>query len=452
MNTSFLEFRNTYKEIIYKNYNIEEKENDVVITYFFVIPGLVEFKPTLIFSKDLIKNTLVNDKLMNKIIFHIGMIELISYYKCCCPEKVVIEAGYLSEYDQKWFKKLFYNGLGEFLFRNNITISENDLFEFEILGEEIFIDDIDYEGNGNLIPVGGGKDSVVTLELLNDYHNVNNCFIINPNGANIECCYTALYDDDSICKVRRVIDKNLLELNSKGFLNGHTPFSSVVAFISYLIAYLTNKKYIVLSNEDSANESTVLGTNINHQYSKSYEFENDFFEFTKRNYKINILYFSLLRPLKEIQIAMLFSKYKKYHKVFKSCNLGSKGKTWEWCCACPKCLFVYIILSLFLSEKEMVDIFGKNLFNEKSLEKDFIELIGEGETKPFECVGSISEVIYALNMIISNYDGKLPYLLDLYKKNYNKVVDLNLKEIGTMHNVYNEFLDILKENIFNYEK
>lgn len=452
MNTKFLEFRNTYKEIIYKSYNIEEKENDILITYYFVIPMLTEFKPTLSFSKSIIKNTSINDKLMNKLVFHIGMIELISYYKCCCPEKIVIEAGYLSEYDQKWFKKLFYNGLGEFLFKNNITISEDELFEFKVLGDDILLDDVKYVGKGNLIPVGGGKDSVVTLEVLNKYHTDNSCFIINPKGANIECCYTAGYDDNSICRVRRIIDKNLLELNAKGFLNGHTPFSSVVAFISYLIAYLSNKKYIVLSNEDSANEATVLGTDINHQYSKSYEFENDFFEFTKRNYKIDVLYFSLLRPLKEIQIAMLFSKYKKYHKVFKSCNLGSKGKTWEWCCACPKCLFVYIILSLFLSEKEMVDIFEKNLFNEKSLERDFIELIGEGETKPFECVGSISEVIFALNMIISKYEGELPYLLDLYNKRYKKEEELNLTELGDLHNVNSEFLDILKENIFNYEK
>ena len=452
MNTKFLELRNTYKEIIYRDYLVDDVDNDLVITYTFEIPGLTIFKPTISFSKDLIKNSFVNENLMNKIIFHMGMIELISYYKCCCPEKVVVEAGYLNDYDMKWFKKLFYNGLGEFLYKNNISISEDELFDFEIKGKEIKLDDIFYQGYGNLIPVGGGKDSVVSLELLKEYKDDNMCFIINPKGANIECSYVAGYEDDSIVKIKRIIDKNLIDLNSRGFLNGHTPFSSVVAFNAYLMAYLTNKKYIVLSNENSANEATVIGTNVNHQYSKSYEFEKDFYEFTKNNYGIDIKYFSLLRPLKEIQIAMLFSKYTKYHKVFKSCNLGSKGSTWEWCCKCPKCLFVYIMLAAFLNKEEMVEMFGKDLLNEVELEKDFIELIGEGETKPFECVGSISEVVYAINKIISKYEGELPYLLNVYKEKYQREENIDLSYLDDEHNVVSEYLDILKENVINYEK
>ena len=452
MNTKFLELRNTYKEIIYRDYLVDDVDNDLVITYTFEIPGLTIFKPTISFSKDLIKNSFVNENLMNKIIFHMGMIELISYYKCCCPEKVVIEAGNLNDYDMKWFKKLFYNGLGEFLYKNNISISEDELFDFEIKGKEIKLDDIFYQGYGNLIPVGGGKDSVVSLELLKEYKDDNMCFIINPKGANIECSYVAGYEDDSIVKIKRIIDKNLIDLNSRGFLNGHTPFSSVVAFNAYLMAYLTNKKYIVLSNENSANEATVIGTNVNHQYSKSYEFEKDFYEFSKNNYGIDIKYFSLLRPLKEIQIAMLFSKYTKYHKVFKSCNLGSKGSTWEWCCKCPKCLFVYIMLAAFLNKEEMVEMFGKDLLNDVELEKDFIELIGEGETKPFECVGSISEVVYAINKIISKYEGELPYLLNVYKEKYQREENIDLSYLDDEHNVVSEYLDILKENVINYEK
>src|SRR5699024_1564771 len=126
-------------------------------------------------------------------------------------------------------------------------------------------------------------------------------------------------------------DKNLLELNSKGFLNGHTPFSAMVAFLSYLTAYLLGKKYIALSNEDSANESNVKNEKINHQYSKTLEFENDFREYQERYLKAEVDYFSMLRPISELQIAYLFSKLEKYHKVFKSCNVGSKKEPWYWC-------------------------------------------------------------------------------------------------------------------------
>ena len=261
------------------------------------------------------------------------------------------------------------------------------------------------------------------------------CFIINPKGANIECCYVAGYNDGDVVKIKRVIDKNLLDLNNQGFLNGHTPFSSIVAFISYLMAYLTNKKYIVLSNENSANEATVIGTKINHQYSKSYEFEKDFYEFTVKNYGIDIMYFSMLRPLKEIQIAMLFSKYTKYHKVFKSCNLGSKGSTWEWCCSCPKCLFVYIMLAAFLPKNEMVEMFSKDLFEEVSLEKDFIELIGEGETKPFECVGEIAESRYAFQVLSEHPSWKTDYIIQTLKTDVmkNSQPDENLFTLSTEH-------------------
>ena len=67
----------------------------------------------------------------------------------------------------------------------------------------------------------------------------------------------------------------MLQLNSEGYINGHTPFSAIVAFSSVLTAALNGQKYITLSNENSANESTVKDSKVNHQYSKSYEFELD---------------------------------------------------------------------------------------------------------------------------------------------------------------------------------
>ena len=112
---------------------------------------------------------------------------------------------------------------------------------------------------------------------------------------------------------------------------------------------------MALSNESSANESNVQGEKINHQYSKSFEFENDFRKYYNKYLKRNVEYFSFLRPLNELQIAMAFSKFEKYHTIFKSCNVGSKGAEWKWCCNCPKCLFVYIILSPFLYKQKLIN-------------------------------------------------------------------------------------------------
>lgn len=445
MNEKFIEYRKKYERIIYKNYEINDDNELFTVKYEFEIPGLKTFRPTLSFDKKLITNNNISKNLVDEIVFNIGLVELISYYKVVCPKIVEIN-GYMDDYQMKWYKKLFYNGLGEFLYTNHIEVSLEDLFDFEIKGIKNEIPEIKYNGIGNLIPIGGGKDSTVSLELLSKYTD-NKCFIINEKPVTLKCCEAAGYDKTDICSVKRTIDSNLIELNKEGYLNGHTPFSAIVAFYSYLIAYLTNKKNIVLSNEDSANEPTVLNTNINHQYSKSYEFEKDFYEYTSTYFKININYFSLLRPIKEIQIAKLFSRYLKYHNIFKSCNVGSKGLEWYWCCNCPKCLFVYIILTPFLNRKELVNIFGEDLLDKKELEETFLELTGNKETKPFECVGTIEEVNFALNEYIKN-NSELPYLVRLYKEKYYKkeYIDLNYVNKDN-NNVPLEYLELLIKEI-----
>lgn len=441
MNKNFSDLRKLYPTFIYEKYEYKIEDNKLKIKYFFDIPNLESFTPTLEIKANNDLN--LEDNYLKTLIFHIGLIEVISYIKCTCSPNIVIKAGYLDKEQINWFKKLYYYGLGEFLYVNNISIEEDNLFNFQIEGEELELGPSSFKGIGNLIPIGGGKDSVVTLELLKNEEN-NDCFILNPKEANLECAKVSGYNENNIKIVKRTIDPKLIELNKKGYLNGHTPFSSLVAFITYLTAYINNKKYIVLSNEASANEATVIGTKINHQYSKTYEFENDFNEYTKKHFNLDIKYFSLLRPLTEFQIGMLFSKYDKYHKVFKSCNVGSKNSNWNWCCNCPKCLFVYTILSPFLYKDKLIGIFGEDLFERKDLLNTFIELLGYGETKPFECVGTYEEVRYSVSLLIQKLED-LPYLLKYYKEHYPS--ELNHKyesKFNNIHNLDEHFLNIIK--------
>ena len=156
----------------------------------------------------------------------------------------------------------------------------------------------------------------------------------------------------------------------------------------------------------------------------------------------------MLRPISELQIAYLFSKLEKYHKVFKSCNVGSKTEPWHWCCNCPKCLFVFSILSPFLYKEKLVNIFGEDLFEKEELLKTFIELCGYGETKPFECVGTYKEVRYAITKTIENSKGNLPYLLKYYKENYELSKEELLFYYNENNNVPEEFENILKEKLF----
>lgn len=441
----YLELRNKYDTFIYEGYNVEEKDNKTIITYDFNVPNLTHYYPTLELDKfELTEFT-------KYLIFHIGLVELISYWKATCSKNVIIKAGYINEEQIDFFKKLYFHGLGELFYTNGIEPNYENFMNITCVIELTNINIPNYNGIGNLIPIGGGKDSNVSLELLKNSFENNNAFIINPKEVTLKCAKLAGYDESNTITVKRTIDKNLIELNKQGFINGHTPFSALVAFISYLCAYINNKKYIVLSNESSANESNVAGTKINHQYSKTYEFENDFNEYTKKNFQIDIKYFSLLRPLTEYQIAMLFSKYEKYHNVFKSCNVGSKSLPWNWCCNCPKCLFVFIILSPFLYKEKLINIFGEDLYENKDLLNTFIELTGYGETKPFECVGTYEEVRYAISKVIEREEN-LPYLLQYYKDNF-KLEDLSNK-IETRYNDENNldeyFENLLKEELDKY--
>lgn len=447
----FIKFRKEYPTFIYDSYEIIDNIDSIKLVFNFEIVGLTKFTPSYTIYKKYITNKSIDKDLFEYMVFHIGLIELVSYFKCTCSPNVIIKAGYIDDDQIKWFKKLYYYGLGEMLYTNGITVTEENLMNIKVECPKKEFKKIDYTGIGNLIPIGGGKDSNVTLELLKDEFDNNTCIVMNPKEIHEECAKAAGYNEEKIFILNRFLDRKIVELNSEGFLNGHTPFSSLVAFVTYLCAYLSNKKYIVLSNEASANEPTVPGTKINHQYSKTYEFENDFNEYTKKYFNIDIKYFSLLRCLSEFQIGMLFSHYKKYHSIFKSCNVGSKSTPWKWCCNCPKCMFIYIILSPFLYKEELVDIFGEDLFENKDLLNTLIELSGYSETKPFECVGTYGEVRYALSLTIQKLGSNLPYLLKYYKDNFELLFDTKY-ELGfnDENNLDEKFIKIVKEELSKY--
>ena len=440
----FNELRNKYPDFIYNNYKVDIVNDKYIITYEFEIPGLCSFHPEIKINKSIVKNPNINEDLLNYIVFHVGLIEAISYFKSTCSPNMIIKCGYLDEEQISWYKDLIFNGLGELLYRNEINVSKDDFVDIKIEYNNTINIDAFYDGKGNLIPVGGGKDSCVTLELLKNEED-NSCFIINPKGPSNLCAQTAGYDEENIIVVERKIDPELIRLNNEGFINGHTPFSALVAFISYLCAYLSNKKNIVLSNESSANQPTVPGTNVNHQYSKSYDFEKKFDLYVKKYFKIDLNYFSLLRGISEYQIGMLFSKYKKYHQIFKSCNVGSKTEPWTWCCNCPKCLFVFIILSPHLYKNELIDIFGQDLYEREDLLETFIDTIGEGNAKPFECVGTIEEAKFAISTLINKLDkDNLPYLLKYYYENYPLYLDdtniLSYNKDNNLNDYYNKLV------------
>ncbi len=364
---------------------------------------------------DLIYGEGLFPELIEPLVFHIGLIELISYWKLACPPKVIIKPGRLTDHQVSWWRSLYFNGLGEFFYTNGISASQDEfIHEFITEGKThqmIFPD----SNSSILVPVGGGKDSVVTLELLKNQKKRLVPFVLNPREASWRSIEKAGFVRSQTLAVNRKLDPLMLELNNKGFLNGHTPFSALLAFVSVLGATLTGSDEVALSNESSANEPTIPGTMINHQYSKSFHFESVFREYLKAYLAPGINYYSFLRPVNEIQIARFFSDFPAHFFAFRSCNVGSK--TDSWCGQCSKCLFTYIVLSPFLQSNLLREIFGRDLLNDSSLSHILEDLAGMSDEKPFECVGTIQEVKATLDELINQYEPgvRLPALLNYYR-------------------------------------
>lgn len=412
----FEELRERYPLFSYHGYHIEETPEELKFWYDFEIANLAEFHPTWTIDKAHVADFDPEDEIIQKLIFSIGMVELSSYWKLTCSPLVEISAAHLEEAQIAWWKKQYYWGLGEFFYTNGIDVSMEEFMHIKTLGNGFAQTKGTKNLSGCLIPVGGGKDSIVTMELIKQANMPSKCYIMNSRGATQASVDMAGYADEDVIKVKRTLDPAMLKLNQQGFLNGHTPFSALVAFSATLFAYLNGLRYVVLSNEDSANESTVAGTNINHQYSKSFQFEQDFHTYEATYIQSQVSYFSLLRGWSEYQIAQEFAKHKQYHAIFRSCNVGSKQDI--WCCNCPKCLFVYLILCPFVSTEEEIAMFGENLLNKESLIDTMEKLIGYQSEKPFECVGSRAEINTAICTRIAQMEAAkepLPLLFEHYK-------------------------------------
>ena len=450
-NKSFNELREKYPVFYYHGYDLKRDSDEICIEYSFEIEGLTEFHPTTKIKIDNFEPANSFDsKTAQTIIFNLGMVELISYWKCACPKKVVVECGHLHERDINWWKKLYFNGLSEFFYINGIDTDIESFMEL-VTNEELHshlepevYNCLDY----NLITIGGGKDSCVTTALLKEFKEKNKFFTVNDQQARTDTVLAAGYNENDIIKTYRTIDKNLLKLNSEGFLNGHTPFSAIVAFLSLYCAYLLGAKNIVLSNESSANESNIIGAEVNHQYSKSYEFECDFTSYVRRNIFDGIDYFSLLRPFSELPIAKQFALLPEFHKSFRSCNKGSKQNI--WCAKCAKCLFVFTILAPFMDYDRLVKIFGSDILDDKDLTADFDGLAGFTELKPFECVGTRSEFQFAVNALcekLKSEGRELPLLCRRFEEKFDKSkIDKNLlNEYNALNNVPEDFVFAIME-------
>ena len=412
------QLRKQYPVFVFESYTYKIIDGDIHVRFKYTAGSDIVMEPcTIIKNHEEYRHFFSDHSLqdLDTLFFQLGMAELISYWKAVCSPTVKILVGSLDADAVDFWKKLYFNGLGEFFYINGINATEADFMQIESPSAQMMPKvDVNLLSK-TIVPIGGGKDSVVTLEALRQQEDIIP-LIINPRGATLECAQKAGFEGNFF-EINRTISPALLDLNAKGYLNGHTPFSAMLAFYTLLVSCLSGRKNIALSNESSANEPTVRGMNGKHQYSKSIEFEADFREYVAQYLTEDVSYYSFLRPLSELQIACLFAEQPAYFPVFRSCNVGSKQDI--WCGHCPKCLFTCIMLSAFLPAEKVREIFGKDLLEDETLWPVLKELCGETAVKPFECVGTREEVCMALCEIIRQYESRnksLPTLLASFRR------------------------------------
>lgn len=402
------QLRLTHPQLVYKSYDIVVEHNQIVITHEFLLEPDIVFRPKV--SIPYVGS--VDKNFLAPYIFHLGLVEAISYWKAACPKEFIVEAGSLTQTQIRFWYDLFLHGLGEFYYQNKIDFTVPDFLKIVSKGDKgdwpAFAEAS--AGEGDLVLVGGGKDSAVTLGILKESDRTIQTMVLNPTEASLLNIKAAGYKNPIV--VIREIDSKLLELNNRGYLNGHTPFSAYLAFLGSMVAALFGYENVIVSNEKSANEGNVMyrGLEINHQYSKSFRFETMFREYALSipgikapQFRESVIpnYFSFLRPLNDLQIAKLFSSHPMFFATFRSCNVGSKLGV--WCGKCPKCAFTYLSLSPYLLHEQMVISFGGNLLEKPEILEHIRGLVGLNPIKPFECVGTRDESKLAVILTIGKF-------------------------------------------------
>ncbi|MHB8532166.1 MAG: hypothetical protein ACYDC2_05555, partial [Solirubrobacteraceae bacterium] len=256
-----------------------------------------------------------------------------------------------------------------------------------------------------LVPVGGGKDSAVAIEVVRRAAAETVLFSI---GDAPPIARTAAVAGLPHLVARRTLDPLLFELNAAGAINGHVPITAIVSCVAVLTAALHGCDAVAMANERSASSGNLAweGIEVNHQFSKGLRAERLLSAALREIGSYAPRCFSVLRPASELAIARGFARLEHYHRAFTSCNavfrIEQAQRASSWCCDCPKCRFVFLALAPFSSPAELREVFGRDLLAEESQYDGFALLAASGGHKPFECVGEEQESLAAMRMLAAD--------------------------------------------------
>jgi hypothetical protein len=321
-----------------------------------------------------------------------------SYWKTCLPLRFVLDAP-LSEEGASFWNRVYTLGLAEFFYKNGIDPAAHR--PFRPAGPASPIVPARAAEGPPLVLWGGGKDSVVSHEVLRMAAEPHELLTIGRAWEPVR--RSAGVAGAVLHVAERRIDPKLLALNEAGALNGHVPVSAYLAFAGVLIALIARRPAVIASNEASASSGSTTwhGIDVNHQWSKSLEFERMMRAWLARHVEGGPEYVSLLRPLSELRITKAFATHPAYFASVSSCNGNFRQgapAAGRWCLTCPKCVFVALMARPFVDDAAYHILFGGDPLSDPANATHIEELLGLRGVKPFECVGTPDETAAALHL------------------------------------------------------
>lgn len=409
----------------------------------------------------------------------------ISYYKAAVPEQIRIESYPIDADTAALLETIYVNGLGEFAYRNGLNLhgrirfpvassvpspqpggqGDSSKLPLPFTGSSNSLTDrrsVDWatpertSGRGllgeaepslaagwgegapalglkhhALVAIGGGKDSLVSIEALRTL-GVDQTVTWIGGSQLIKAC--AERTGLPTLNIGRALAPQLFDYNREGAWNGHIPVTAVNSAILVFAALLHGIDQVVFSNERSASYGSLIRaddgvgtTEVNHQWSKSWAFESAFGDYVTRHIAADLQYYSLLRPLSELAVARQFARIGRYDAHFSSCNrnfhiLGERPVN-RWCGVCPKCHFVFLALAPFMPKPRLVGIFGRNLLDDPAQTGGFDALLEFQDHKPFECVGEGRESRAALAALAERPEWREDALVERFAREIRPQLD-----------------------------
>jgi UDP-N-acetyl-alpha-D-muramoyl-L-alanyl-L-glutamate epimerase len=334
----------------------------------------------------------------------LAIVEAFSYWKAFCSPVIEALLPSADPAETAWWESFWPKAMGEFFYRNGIDFTAPGFLRIitrrgPAADETPAGSALDSQGTvPPLVMFSGGKDSLaLTYAICDAAAPASDFFLYNPTESQRSLA-ESLADGGRIIEARRQVLPELLALNASGHPNGHTPYSAYLALAALLAGYLRGSPMVLAGNsrsDDEPNVASYLGMPVNHQWTKSYEFEAALGDYRDRWLPGAPLYSSPLRPLLELQIIRSLEPHIDAYLKTASCN---KTKGLGWCRKCAKCAWVFLATSSLFGHDLAVSKVGGDLFADPDLSglyEAMAGLPGAGD-KPFECTGTEEEVRSAI--------------------------------------------------------